>query len=183
MIYLKLKKQRGVRFLKVPGWEGYLAGDDGSAWCCKNRAGRITRRYRKLACPPDKRGYRRFTLSNGKNKKNIFVAPLIAMLFIGPRPRGKLVCHEDDNRTNDKLSNLYYGTHKSNADDANRNGRIAFGMKHPMAKYSKFQVMEVRKIYKDTGSPTLASRQTGVCIHSVRKIVYQHHQKSQWRRY
>ena len=48
---------------------------------------------------------------------------ILAEAFLGPRPDGAHVCHRDDNRLNNKISNLYYGTPAQNAQDAIRNGK------------------------------------------------------------
>lgn len=46
--------------------------------------------------------------------KNYKVAALVAEAFIGPRPEGFDVSHEDENSLNNRPNNLLYRTHKSN---------------------------------------------------------------------
>ncbi len=48
---------------------------------------------------------------------------LVARAFIGPRPAGLFVCHYDDVKTNNALSNLRYDTRAGNEADAIRNDR------------------------------------------------------------
>lgn len=50
------------------------------------------------------------------------VAELVLTAFVGPRPRGMLALHHDDVKTNNALSNLYWGTFSDNRFDAIRNG-------------------------------------------------------------
>ena len=51
------------------------------------------------------------------------VAVIVLEAFVGKRPKGKLACHKDDNTLNNRLDNLYWGTHSQNVKDAIRNGK------------------------------------------------------------
>lgn len=51
------------------------------------------------------------------------VSHLVAMAFLGPRPKGNVVRHLNDIRRNNRVTNIRYGTQKDNSDDAKRNGR------------------------------------------------------------
>lgn len=62
-------------------------------------------------------------------RKQHRVHRLILEAFIGPRPPGFYACHIDDNRTNNKLSNLKWGSPKENGQDAKRNNRMPSGTK------------------------------------------------------
>lgn len=50
------------------------------------------------------------------------VHQLIAESFIGPKPEGMEVRHKNDVKTDNRSSNLEYGTHSQNAFDSVRNG-------------------------------------------------------------
>lgn len=50
------------------------------------------------------------------------VATLVAEAFIGPRPPGTVVRHDDGDHTNDAASNLIYGTVAENVKDTVRHG-------------------------------------------------------------
>jgi DNA-binding NarL/FixJ family response regulator len=58
---------------------------------------------------------------------------------------GEMVCHHDDDRSNNWPANLYVGDHRSNAADGLRNGRRPSGDRHPQAKLSDEQVRLVRR--------------------------------------
>ena len=50
------------------------------------------------------------------------VHSLVAEAFIGPRPEGAEVCHNDGNPANNRVDNLRYGTSSDNALDKVRHG-------------------------------------------------------------
>lgn len=51
------------------------------------------------------------------------ISTLVAEAFLGPRPDDKEVCHWSDDKTDNGLSNIYYGTHIENCLDRSRNGK------------------------------------------------------------
>jgi hypothetical protein len=60
------------------------------------------------------------------------IARLMLLAFMGPPPVGKYLSrHLDDNRENNTLSNIAWGDHQDNKDDALRNG-IGYGYKHTL---------------------------------------------------
>ena len=59
--------------------------------------------------------------SQGKEKKR-YVHSLVAEAFIGTRPKGMEVCHNDGDPANNHLDNLRYDTHSDNMLDSVRHG-------------------------------------------------------------
>jgi hypothetical protein len=72
----------------------------------------------------DQVGYVQYCMSdiNGV-RKNVRGHVLVAETFFGKRPEGMIICHEDDVKTNNKLSNLSFGTYKTNSQDRFRNAK------------------------------------------------------------
>ena len=71
-------------------------------------------------------GYRIVSLRNANGKFiTKKVSTLVLFAFEGPRPRGMYVCHNDDVRTNDALSNLRYDTPAANILDARMRGKMS----------------------------------------------------------
>lgn len=56
-------------------------------------------------------------------RRTFRVHQLVAAAFLGPRPSGLQTLHWDDDATNNRLSNLRYGTPKENGEDRLRNDR------------------------------------------------------------
>lgn len=50
------------------------------------------------------------------------IAVMVLETYVGLRPDGMVACHRDDNRENDTMENLYWGTPKQNTQDILRNG-------------------------------------------------------------
>lgn len=111
------------------------------------------------------RGYLRITFHRfGRHFKRT-IHSLVCEAFIGPRPEGLQILHDDDDKTNNKLSNLSYGTHQENtakakqqrrrfSEDTIRFIRTANYSQRKLAKafgVSRrcIQNIKERKIYKD----------------------------------
>ena len=54
--------------------------------------------------------------------RHLYVHTLVLEAFVGPRPAGAVARHLDDNKENNHLSNLAWGTESDNAYDKVRNG-------------------------------------------------------------
>lgn len=61
------------------------------------------------------------TRSNGTQTR-IDVHTIVAMAFLGDKPEGLEICHNDGNKQNNRVSNLRYDTHRSNELDAIKHG-------------------------------------------------------------
>ena len=66
-----------------------------------------------ICVPPGRRGAKREKLH-----------ALVAEAFLGPRPAGAIVRHLSDEKRNNAVTNLAYGTRGDNAHDAIRNGLV-----------------------------------------------------------
>ena len=82
---------------------------------------------------------------NGKGKQHR-VHCLVLSAFVGPRPDHHQGAHEDDDKDNNRLSNLAWKTVGDNTRDRHLNGRTARKDGHGMYKEGKF-VGNNRKYY------------------------------------
>lgn len=89
-----------------------------------------------LSC--DKKGYGN-TLKWGEQKAHRFAY----RVWIGPIPKGMLVCHTCDNPPCVNPEHLFVGTNRDNMLDASRKGRIC-GENHHLSKLTMAQVAQIR---------------------------------------
>lgn len=113
----------------IPDFEGYEVSNFGRV-----RSYRI-RRSGKMATKPKlltinygtRRGKKRYAIlvlrRNGKSHTKALHV-IIAHTFFGPPTGGLFVLHRDDNKTNNRLANLYYGDHTQNMKDRRRNNKV-----------------------------------------------------------
>jgi len=104
-----------------PCFEGYYeVSDIGRVRRIKPGSG--TRKGRILNPPISKSGYRDAQVTIRRKTLRSFVHRLVAKAFLGPCPPGKQVNHKDGVKTNNRVENLEYVTHKENALHAYRLG-------------------------------------------------------------
>lgn len=89
--------------------EGYLVSSEGRL---KRPNGRLSKGSK------DADGYDRVHLSFGTGRRTLAIHTLVAAAFLGERPPGAVIRHLDDNPSNNKVSNLRYGTQSENMRDA-----------------------------------------------------------------
>lgn len=111
----------------VVGWEGlYEVSDRGrirglDRWI-RNSHATFLYRGRILKLPIGKRGYPTVRLCNGPVQRTYNVHRLLMAAFVGPRPNGFDICHNNGIRTDNRLDNLRYDSRSENAFDSVRHG-------------------------------------------------------------
>lgn len=124
----------------------------------------------------DKDGYGKFSVSlpraNGKQQQKHVRAHRLALLLTGRDvPAGALVLHECDNPRCCNPAHLTVGTQRRNRRDAAARGRTARGERHPQAKVTAEDVVEIRRRAL-LGVPTkLIASRFGLSKVQVRHIV------------
>lgn len=76
--------------------------------------------------------------------KRIYVHHVVADVFLGPRPEGMQVCHNDGNPKNPSLNNLRYDTPVGNAEDRHLHGTHAKGEHNPVNKYDEEMIANIK---------------------------------------
>lgn len=128
---------------------GYRFGDDGSIWSRWNGRWGITRReWKRLSSHRRGRGegHESVTLAVDGKPVYAYVARLILEAFVGPSPEGMEGCHEDGDRSNNRLSNLRWGTSQDNAQDSIRHGTFLAGSHNANLKLSDEDVRQIRRL-------------------------------------
>lgn len=105
------------------------------AWYRKTGRGLQFVPEKMLKCLPNRYGY---CCAVGR-----FVHELVLKTFVGPRPENKFGLHGDGNRSNNKLENLRWGTHKENWEDKRKHGTAPVGEKHGAANLTKEQALDI----------------------------------------
>ena len=98
---------------------------------------------------------------------------LILAAFCGPRPAGLLGCHKDDNKDNNVLDNLEWGTPKHNTATAFRNGKMTGrkGEAHHMAKLTDTDICKIKELRVAGATCAAIATQFGVGMTLIWKIV------------
>lgn len=109
-----------------------------------NKWGRLSKPRILKICVNKKLKYR---LLNTR-QKSYLVHRLILMTFVGPPPSNHECLHWDDDKLNNNLENLRWGTHKENAADWARNGRMPKGSTSYKAILTEKDIPEIRELCK-----------------------------------
>lgn len=89
--------------------------------------------------------YLAVTLCDVGLREQVFVHDIVAANFVGPKPEGAQTRHLDDCKTNNRWTNLVYGTALDNAKDRDRNDRTQRGERHGMAVLTPGDVQAIRR--------------------------------------
>jgi len=87
--------------------------------------------------------------------------------FVCPRPEGMIACHGNGDPTDNRLSNLRWGTHTENAQDKILHGTHQYGESCPKSKLKEAQaiaILESTKTYAEI------AKEYGVCKSTVTHI-------------
>ncbi len=103
------------------------------------QAGKILRQY------VNRNGYLYVRPCIGGVSKTVFVHKLIAMAWLGKRPKGKEVNHKNGKKKDNRPSNLEYATRQKNLQHATRHGKL---------KNVKLTAAQIRRIRKLAGRHT-----------------------------
>lgn len=127
----------------VPGFPSYAVGPDGTVWSYSSRfAGNGKTAWRKLKQFKDGNGYLAVSMRGPDQRRHNGnpvvkkVHRLVLETFVGPCPPGMMARHLDDDRENNTVKNLRWGTTLQNTADAFANGRLTSGTEAANAKLS-----------------------------------------------
>lgn len=109
---------------QIPGFSRYAISESGEVVSYFNQRGR---RKVPISLKPSKdtRGYLYVSIKpdGGGKTYPMRIHRAVALTYLGA-PTGPVVRHLDDNKLNNHISNLAYGTYQDNVDDAKRNGHV-----------------------------------------------------------
>ena len=148
--------------------EFYLIASDGNIYSKRKWRGV---EMRILKTSPDKYGYTRVFLTKNGKTTGIKVHKLMAINFMGEKPKEMQVRHLDGNKNNNEINNLKYGTALENANDRFLHGKTATGEKIGSAKLSNVQVSEIRSKYKKRGDMVKLAKEYSVSCSNIYQII------------
>lgn len=96
----------------------------------------------KWLTPVDVRGYKAYNV--GARYNPYPACRLVLETFVGPCPKGLQCCHRNDDKQDDRLENLYWGTPYENKLDARRNREQNKRPNH-RSKLTYKQAAEIRR--------------------------------------
>ena len=108
-------------------------------------------------------GYRTVVLWSAGRGKSWQVQSLVLAAFVGPQPEGSYIRHLDDDKTNNRLCNLCYGTPTQNYQDVYAAG-------HTHRKLTRDAVLDIRQALNHGADKYALAAQYGVCERVIRNI-------------
>ncbi|KKM63619.1 hypothetical protein LCGC14_1509590 [marine sediment metagenome] len=111
---------------------------------------RYTRRINfRLLKPYTRHGYLMTNLGAGGKSWTRPIHQLVLFAFVGPREEGMVCRHLNGIKTDNRLANLCWGTHKENSEDAVRHGHthhpVMIGTNNTRAKITDDDVRVIRR--------------------------------------
>lgn len=124
----------------------------------------------------DKDGYKCLRIAN----KKWLIHRLVYLLFVGPLLPGLVVCHIDNNRSNNCWENLLQSTQKINISHKRLHGTHQAGETHPSARHTKNQIDAVKRALSEAarsktgrlrkGEAIRIAQETGVSLHTIHDL-------------
>lgn len=167
-----------VNYAYIPGnlWIGFCAGDDGSIWSRWKQVslGRgkgskrvIGDKWHKIQGSHGRKGYCTITRKINGMTQTFYKHRLILEAFVGPCPEGMECRHLDDNKENNALYNLCWGTSLENSQDLERNTGHRRGVENPQSLLTPQAVCDILS----SGDTNISlARRFGVCTETIRKV-------------
>ncbi len=149
---------------QIPGFEGlYDVSSDGDVFSFK------TSKLLKVCI--GSAGYPQVDLCRQGKRRTYAIHQLVAAAFIGGRPDGMVVCHNDGDKMNNRPENLRIDSQTENNRDKITHGTIAAGEKNSKAKLTADSVIEIRRLAASGISHRAIAGQFGVSRPAISHIV------------
>lgn len=138
----------GAEIKLCPSYPGYGVTKDGRVFSYHGDGRYSSIDYNRtpylMKMSVNRNGYKRVLVC--PRRKTTVVHHMMADAFIAPYRKHMWVRHLDDNKTNNVVCNLAYGTIEDNAKDQIRNGRTMTGSKNHRSKLREADVLCIREL-------------------------------------
>lgn len=160
-----------VETKEIPGTNGaHRIGKDGSVWTCLVPGHRTKAHWRQLRPRPVRGGYLAIRIRIDGAVRSLSVHRLVLEAFEGNCPDGMECLHENDNRQDNRIGNLKWGTRQENLCQRCTTGNQQRGERVGTSKLNSTQVHEIRRRLKAGETAPAIARHFGVTPTAVFKI-------------
>lgn len=169
----------GVHIRAVAGKPGYAVTDTGDVYGCRvGGHGVMYRSEWRLLKQKRRKPMPHLEVRLGKGDPGTLVHRLVLETFIGPCPDGMECRHLNGDPTDNRLSNLVWGTHGDNQRDRHTHRTTPQGDTHGCSKLSEIVVRELREQYDGSKHyASTAAARLGVHPGTVRRAL----RRAMWR--
>ncbi len=139
----------------IPGFIGYHVSKTGNVYSryVRGSRGKLSNDFTPLR-PKKRPKYHSVSLYRDGKSTKIFVHRLVAMVYLSNPKNKPCVCHKDNDRTNNRVENLYWGTYKENTQQCIQDDRFKPGGRDILDEFSincllyKYNLGKPRSILK-----------------------------------
>lgn len=117
-------------------------------------------------------GYLLVHVFNGVKWRIYGVHQVVADAFLGPRPGKHEVRHLDGDPTNNRPSNLLYGTHAENEADKKVHGTHKTGVDHHQSRWTQSNIDEIFSMRKDRVRVIDVASHFGCTLSTIENVLY-----------
>lgn len=162
----------------VEGYPGYEVSDLGRvrSWRSNGKGGGFRAAPRVFSPSKKRNGYLQVNLWRDGVRSTFTVHSLVAEAFIGPRPEGQECRHRDGDKSNNRKSNLLWGTPSENSMDNVALGVHAGfkirGEAHYRATISDAQAEQIKDLTSEGVPPRIIAKRLGVPVNTVKNVRY-----------
>lgn len=170
-------KTTSIQWRPIPGYPAYRVSNTGRVQSCWVRRGQgrgkpprllLGNIWREPKMTRNTQGYPVCGLGRGKQVK---VAHLVLLAFVGARMTGQVCRHLDGNPLNSNLDNLCWGTPRENMRDQYRHNTRVMGERHPAYRHSNADIAEMKRLAQCGMRQRAIARQFGTTQGFVSQVV------------
>ena len=158
----------------IPDYPGYYASSLGRIKTIKNPNRGGNKKIILKAIPNHRNKYMQVHIHppgprNYANLRSVHV--LVLSSFFGKPLPGQQALHKDNNRANNALNNLRWGTKLENENQKILDGKIPSGENHYNAKLNNTLAKEIRRFHGLGAGISTMARHLKLSCHAVRRVV------------